>query len=64
VIDYDRLRLHAPRVVYDLPSDGRRFIQDVDGYDATIVSGAPVQIGGAVTGALPGQLVRGAKSPS
>ncbi|MBT5110225.1 MAG: amidohydrolase family protein [Rhodospirillaceae bacterium] len=59
VIDYDRLRLHAPKVAYDLPSGGRRLIQKADGYDATIVSGAPVQIGGAETGALPGRLVRG-----
>lgn len=59
VIDYDRLRLHAPKVAYDLPSGGRRLIQKADGYDATIVSGAPVQIGGEETGALPGRLVRG-----
>lgn len=61
VIDYDRLRLHAPHVVHDLPSGGRRLIQKVDGYDATIVSGTPVQLGGVETGDLPGRLVRGAR---
>ncbi len=62
VIDYDRLRLHAPHVVHDLPSGGRRLVQKVDGYDATIVSGTPVQIGGVETGGLPGRLVRGARA--
>ena len=61
VIDYDRLRLRAPQVAYDLPSGGRRLLQRIEGYDATIVSGVPVQIGGEETGALPGRLVRGAK---
>ncbi len=62
VIDYDRLQLRAPKVAYDLPSGGRRLLQMIDGYDATIVSGVPVQIGGEETGALPGRLVRGAKA--
>jgi N-acyl-D-aspartate/D-glutamate deacylase len=59
VIDYDGLRLHAPEVVYDLPSGGRRLIQKTDGYAATIVSGVPVQRDGVETGELPGRLVRG-----
>jgi len=62
VIDYDRLRLHAPEAVYDLPSGGRRLIQKVDGYEATIVSGEVVNRVGQPTGALPGRLVRGQKS--
>ena len=61
VIDYDRLQLHRPEVVYDLPSGGRRLIQKTDGYEATIVSGAPVYREGVATGALPGRLVRGAR---
>ena len=61
VIDYDRLRLHAPEVVYDLPTGGRRLIQRASGYEATIVSGVPVYREGEATGALPGRLVRGAK---
>ena len=62
VIDYDRLKLCPPKVAYDLPSGGRRLLQRIEGYDATIVSGTPVQIHGEETGALPGRLVRGAKS--
>jgi N-acyl-D-aspartate/D-glutamate deacylase len=62
VIDYDRLRLRSPEVVYDLPSGGRRLIQRADGYEATIVSGVPVYRDGAATGALPGRLVRGAQA--
>jgi N-acyl-D-aspartate/D-glutamate deacylase len=59
VIDYDRLRLHVPEVVYDLPGGGRRLIQRADGYEATIVSGVQVNRNGEATGALPGRLVRG-----
>ncbi|HEY8288394.1 MAG TPA: amidohydrolase family protein, partial [Acetobacteraceae bacterium] len=61
VIDYDRLSLRVPEVVYDLPSGGRRLIQRADGYEATIVSGVPVYRNGEATGALPGRLVRGAR---
>ena len=62
VIDYDRLSLHTPQVVYDLPAGGRRLIQKAAGYEATIVSGVPVYREGEETGALPGRLVRGAQS--
>jgi N-acyl-D-aspartate/D-glutamate deacylase len=61
VIDYDRLHLHPPKVHYDLPVGGRRLLQQVDGYDATIVSGMVTQRDGAATGARPGRLVRGAR---
>jgi N-acyl-D-aspartate/D-glutamate deacylase len=59
VIDYDRLGIRAPEVVYDLPSGGRRLIQRTDGYVATLVSGQIVTCEGQPTGALPGRLVRG-----
>ena len=59
VIDYDRLQLQPPKVVYDLPSGGRRLIQKTDGYVATLVSGQTVYREGEATGALPGRLVRG-----
>lgn len=59
VIDYDRLKVHAPTVLYDLPSGGRRLMQVTDGYDATIVSGVIVSRDGTPTGELPGRLVRG-----
>jgi N-acyl-D-aspartate/D-glutamate deacylase len=61
VIDYDRLHLHPPKVHYDLPVGGRRLLQQVDGYDATIVSGVVTQRGGKATGARSGRLVRGAQ---
>ena len=64
VIDYDRLQLRQPEVVYDLPSGGRRLVQRTDGYVATIVSGVPVYRDGEATGALPGRLVRGTSPDS
>ena len=60
VIDYDRLHLHPPKVHYDLPVGGRRLLQQVDGYDVTIVSGLVTRRDGTGTGARPGRLVRGA----
>jgi N-acyl-D-aspartate/D-glutamate deacylase len=63
LIDYDRLHLHAPRVVFDLPAGGRRLIQDADGYAATIVSGVVTYRRGEPTGKLPGRLVRGPQQP-
>ncbi len=61
VIDYDRLHLHPPKVHYDLPVGGRRLLQDVDGYEATIVSGVATRRHGEATGRRPGKLVRGAQ---
>ena len=64
VIDFDRLTLHAPRMVRDLPSNGRRLTQDAEGYVATIVSGEVIMRGGEPTGALPGRMVeRSAMAP-
>ncbi len=62
VIDFDRLMVHAPEVLYDLPAGGRRLVQRTEGFDATIVSGVPVYRNGEATGELPGRLVRGAKA--
>ncbi len=59
VIDFDKLRLHAPEIRRDLPAGGRRLVQRADGYTATIVNGVPVYRDGEWTGALPGRLVRG-----
>src|SRR6201992_2247559 len=61
VIDYDKLHLHPTKVHYDLPVGGRRLLQQVDGYDATVVSGVVTQRGGTSTGSRPGKLVRGAQ---
>ena len=59
VIDFDNLRLLPPRLVHDLPAQGRRLIQAAEGYVATIVSGVVVRRNGVDTGARPGALVRG-----
>jgi N-acyl-D-amino-acid deacylase len=62
VIDLDRLHLYAPRVKRDLPAGGKRLSQKADGYEATIVSGKVTYRNGRATGALPGRLVRGART--
>jgi N-acyl-D-aspartate/D-glutamate deacylase len=62
VIDLDGLHLHAPRASYDLPAGGRRLRQRADGYAATLVAGVVTYRDGQATGALPGRLVRHARS--
>jgi N-acyl-D-aspartate/D-glutamate deacylase len=59
LVDLDRLRLHAPEMVFDLPAQGRRLVQRVDGYRATVVSGRVTFEDGEPTGERPGRLVRG-----
>ncbi len=59
LIDLERLQLHAPEVVHDLPGGGRRLIQRATGYAATLVSGIVVQQEGKPSGNLPGRLIRG-----
>jgi N-acyl-D-aspartate/D-glutamate deacylase len=59
LIDFARLRLGAPYMVYDLPTGARRLMQDAEGYAATIKSGQVIYRQGRPTGALPGKLVRG-----
>jgi N-acyl-D-aspartate/D-glutamate deacylase len=59
LIDFDRLQLHPPEMVFDLPAHGRRFVQRADGYKFTIVSGEVTFEDGQPTGAMPGQVVRG-----
>jgi len=61
VIDWDRLGADAPYIVSDLPAGGKRLMQKVHGYDATIVSGAVTFRNGEATGRLPGRLVRAAQ---
>ncbi|MFP3902521.1 MAG: N-acyl-D-amino-acid deacylase family protein [Acidimicrobiia bacterium] len=58
VIDLDRLRLHPPRIVRDLPAGGKRLVQRVDGYRHTFVAGVETYADGEWTGATPGRLVR------
>ncbi|MCV7218081.1 amidohydrolase family protein [Mycobacterium crocinum] len=61
VIDMDALRLHPPKMAYDLPAGGNRLVQGASGYTATIVSGTVTRRDGVDTGARPGRLVRGAR---
>ncbi len=61
VIDFDRLRVEAPVMKWDLPAGGKRLLQRATGYRATIVSGVVTYRDGEATGALPGRLVRGAQ---
>ncbi len=63
VIDYAKLALHKPKVIYDLPAGGRRLSQFADGYVATIAHGKIIARGGQPTDARPGKLVRGAQTP-
>jgi N-acyl-D-aspartate/D-glutamate deacylase len=58
VIDFDRLKIHAPYFVCDLPAGARRLMQDVTGYRATVISGEIARENDKATGALPGRLVR------
>lgn len=58
LIDFDGLRLHAPEFLNDLPAGGRRLVQRVDGYVATLIAGQSIFERGEHTGAMPGRLVR------
>lgn len=62
VIDYDKLAICPPEVLYDLPAGGKRMVQRTRGYEATIVAGEVVYRNGEPTNALPGRLVRGARA--
>ena len=62
VIDYPRLGVGPAEVVYDLPAGGRRLLQRAHGYRATFKSGQLIVDGDALTGALPGRLLRAGTS--
>ena len=59
LIDFEALRLHPPEMVFDLPANGRRFVQRAEGYRYTIVNGEVTFENGQPTGAMPGKVVRG-----
>ena len=62
VIDFDALKLLKPWLAFDLPAGGKRLLQKAEGYAATIKSGVVTFRDGAMTGALPGIVVRGPQS--
>ena len=52
VIDFDRLRVRQPELLYDLPAGGRRVVQRADGYAHTFVAGVETYAEGEATGEL------------
>ena len=61
VIDYDALTFEPPRMVFDLPANGRRLVQKASGYRATFVSGVQTVADDEFTGELPGTLLRASR---
>jgi N-acyl-D-amino-acid deacylase len=59
IIDYENLGFDVPRMVFDLPANGRRLVQRGRGYLATFVAGEQTVDRDEFTGALPGRLIRG-----
>ncbi len=64
LIDWSALKLRPPEMLFDLPANGKRLVQRVDGYRMTLVAGRSVCEDGKPTGALPGRLVRHASAPN
>jgi N-acyl-D-amino-acid deacylase len=62
LIDFEGLQVRKPEIVHDMPAGGRRFVQKVSGYEATLVAGQPIFERGEHTGALPGKLVRAGRN--
>lgn len=62
VIDFESLGFENPKVVFDLPANGRRLVQTARGYVATLVNGVQTVDHDEFTGELPGKLVRGPQS--
>jgi N-acyl-D-aspartate/D-glutamate deacylase len=61
LIDPSALMISPPEMLHDLPAGGKRLVQRVRGYRATVVAGEIVYRDGEPTGTLPGTLVRGAQ---
>ena len=59
IIDFERLKLLDPEMIYDLPAGGKRLIQKAQGYVATVCHGQVTYENGEHTGAMPGRLLRG-----
>jgi N-acyl-D-aspartate/D-glutamate deacylase len=57
VFALDELHYELDDFVADLPGGGQRLRRPEGGYRATLVSGVPVQVGGTLTGALPGRVI-------
>ncbi len=59
IFDPETVRPHEAEWVQDYPADTRRLIQRADGMHYTIVNGQVVSEDGKLSGALPGQVLRG-----
>ena len=59
IIDFEKLNVSLPKMIFDLPKGGKRLVQESFGYLATIKSGDVVYEKGQATGTLPGQVIRG-----
>ena len=59
IIDFEKLNVSLPKMIFDLPRGGKRLVQESFGYLATIKSGEVVYENGQATGTLPGQVIRG-----
>ena len=59
IIDFEKLNVSSPKMIFDLPKGGKRLVQESFGYLATIKSGELVYENGQATGTLPGQVIRG-----
>ncbi|HEV3328473.1 MAG TPA: amidohydrolase family protein [Acidimicrobiales bacterium] len=60
VIDFERLRILAPELRFDLPAGASRILQAAEGYEATLVGGVVTRRRDRDTGERPGRLVRAA----
>ncbi len=59
LIDLETIGVRRPRLVRDLPRGGSRYIQEANGYRATLKRGEVLFENGELTDARPGRLVRG-----
>ena len=60
IFDPERLEAGQHFVAADFPGRTERWYVDATGYDAVIVNGVTVMEQGKHTGALPGEVLRGA----
>jgi N-acyl-D-amino-acid deacylase len=58
LIDFQRLNVAKPYLAYDLPTGAPRLLQDVTGYEATLLKGEVTRRRGEDTGARPGAVIR------
>ena len=64
IIDFEKLNVSLPKMIFDLPKGGKRLVQESFGYLATIKCGEVVYENGQATGTLPGQVIRGKQTSS